>query len=273
MTIIAGQRASVTFADRHFDVIVIDPKGINGSQPSLGFGFRMMERHGGLREQTLVDWTTKESVIEGDRNNAIKVLKLPSGRSFRVTEITGLDNNEYFVLEIAEWVAVATDVIKHPGKVRKATANKLVDFLGWFAAKGLYADAYTALKGSYTAKDKRGLDKWLSDRLSGIPVRNQYTDFLQSQGVSGITFGKWTNIVYQGLFGMNADKMKEKWKCQAGKTDIARNYISELEGLKAVAYCESLVVTLWVDGDDLDNVHRMAIAQTRRKFKLNVLAA
>jgi hypothetical protein len=33
-----------------------------------------------------------------------------------------------FVVEVSEWVAVASDVLKHPGKVRKPTRDGLIDF-------------------------------------------------------------------------------------------------------------------------------------------------
>lgn len=60
----------------------------------------MMAKNGGIAEQTLVDWITEESGFEGDRNKPPKLMKLPSGKTFRVTEITGLNNNEYLVLEV-----------------------------------------------------------------------------------------------------------------------------------------------------------------------------
>jgi hypothetical protein len=62
------------------------------------------------------NWVTKESTLEGDCTNRFKSLKLPSGKSFRVIVITGEDNNEYSVIEVSEWVAIAADVIKQTGK-------------------------------------------------------------------------------------------------------------------------------------------------------------
>jgi hypothetical protein len=48
-------------------------------------------------------------------NNVDKLLKLPSGKTVKVIQI-----NDFLVVGVSEWVAVASDVLKHPGKVREA---------------------------------------------------------------------------------------------------------------------------------------------------------
>ena len=80
-----GQLITLTFEGKEFEVIVIDPNGLGKGQPSVGFGFRMMQKHGGLPEQTLSNWLTKESGFESDPNNEVLALKLPSGNRFRAT--------------------------------------------------------------------------------------------------------------------------------------------------------------------------------------------
>lgn len=263
-----GQIIELNFESREFEVIVIHPHGLGKGQPSIGFGYRMMEKYGGLSESTLSDWTTEESGFEGDRNNEVKLLKLPSGRTFRVTGITGLDNNKYFVLEVSDWVAVAADVLKNPKKVRKPTLNNLIDFLSWFAVKGFYADAYAALKGAYTEADSRAVSAWLRARLDGISRRNRYTRFLQEQGCEEwYEYANWTDYVYQGLFGMKKSQMVEVWDLVEGNRTIGRNYIPEAEGLDAVAYCESQVIELFYG--DLRQAHDDAIAFAKRKFNLD----
>ncbi len=42
---------------------------------------------------------TANSWLQGDPNKSNKLLKAPSGKEYRVTEIIGIDNNEYVVLE------------------------------------------------------------------------------------------------------------------------------------------------------------------------------
>lgn len=259
-----GQRITVSYEEREFEVIVIDPNGLGKDQPSLGFGFNMMEKYGGIKQQTLSDWVTKESRFEGDRNKEINILKPPSGNSYKVTEIIGDDKNIYQVIEISDWVTVAGDVLKKPGKIRKGTKDALIDFLTWFATKGLYAEAYVALKGLYTAKDSRSLSSWMMARLEGKIRRNKYTDFLQAQGCEGYDYGNWTNYIYEGLFGKTATEMKQLWSVVEGTKTIARNYISEDDGLKAVAHCENLTVELFVD--ELKEAHDDAISNTIRKF-------
>jgi hypothetical protein len=104
------------------------------NQPSIGFGFRMMERYGGLPQGTTSNWVTKESALEGDCANRFKLLKLPSGKSFRVIVIVGEDNNEYSVIEVNEkgfrWVC-GSQVSKYFPSSKEA----LIDFLRVAAPK------------------------------------------------------------------------------------------------------------------------------------------
>ena len=263
-----GQKITVDYERRDFEVIVIDPDGLGKNRPSVGLGFSMMEKHGGLPQPTASKWITEESGFEVDSNNALKTLKAPSGKKFGLIQIIGLDNKPYSVLEVSEWVALAADVIKHPGKVRKATKDKLVDFLSWFAVKGFYADAYAALKGSYTDADSRALSAWMRSRLDGITRRNRYTQFLQEQGCEEwYEFANWTNYVYKGLFGMDKKTMTENWELLEGSKNIGRNYIPKPEGLDAVAYCENQVPELF--HEDLRQAHNDAISFARKRFNLN----
>lgn len=259
-----GQLVSIEYEGREFRVIVIDPNGLGKDQPSVGFGFRLMEKYAGVKEQTLSDWSTTESVFEGDRNNDIQVLKLPSGNTYKVTEIIGEDRNKYTVIEATDWFDLAFDILKKPGKVRKSTKEKLLDFIKWFAIKGFYAEVYVALKGKYTEKDSRTLSKWLLSRLSGIVRRKEYTNYLQTQGCEGGEYGYWTDYVYMGLFGKTASQMRNSWKLMEGNKRIGRNYIPESEGLDAVAYCEEMTVKLHLE--DLNQAHDDAIRYTLGKY-------
>lgn len=252
----AGSLTKVPFEGKEFEVIVIDPNGLGEGQPSVGFGFRMMERNAGVPQSTLSDWVTD---IDG-----VDMLKLPSGKLLRVTDIRGSDGNPYRVIEASDWFALAVDLLVNPGRTGKALRVKLGDFLSWFAVKGFYAEAYVALKGVYTAKDSRATTAWLESRQLGVPVRKGYTDLLQSQGCQSYDYGNWTNYIYQGLFGMPAKEMKEVWELMDGNPRIARNYIPKAEGLDAVRYCEDMVVRMFVD--DLEEAHEAAVKLTKRKY-------
>ncbi len=175
MNIQAGQIVELDYEDRKFSVIVIDPNGLGPNQPSVGFGFGMMERYGGLPTSTSDNW------LEGVPNTDSECLKLPSGNTYRVSRVIGEDNNEYVVIEVSQWVAIAAEAIKK-SKVKKATKDKLVDFLSWFAVKGFYADTYANLKGSYTEADNRAVSAWMKIRLMGISRSKRYTRFLQERG-------------------------------------------------------------------------------------------
>jgi hypothetical protein len=255
-----GSLTKLIYEGREFEAIVIDPDGLGQGQPSVGFGFRMADRNVGTPQSTLTDWVT--GLGDG------KALKLPSGKTFRVTDIMGSDGNEYSVVEASDWFNLAVDLLINPGRTGKPLRTRLGDFLGWFAVKGFYAEAYVALKGVYDAKDSRATTKWMESRQLGIPARKLYTDLLQSQGCEAYDYASWTNRVYQGLFGMPAKEMKDVWKLMEGNKSIARNYVPEAEGLDAVRYCEDMVVRMFVD--DLAETHDLAINLAKRKFDLKL---
>lgn len=253
-----GSLITVSYEGREFDVVVIDPDGLGKGQPSVGFGYRMAERYVGIPNDTLSRW-----VLDSDSE---KLMKLPSGKGFRVLDILATDGNTYSVVEASDWFAIAIDLLINPGRTGKGIRAKLGDFLQWFAVKGFYAEAYVAFKGVYTTKDSRATTQWLEARQLGVPVRKLYTDLLQSEGCSGYQYASWTNRVYQGLFGMPAKQMKEVWELMAGNRQVARNYIPEVLGLDAVRYCEDMVVRMFID--DLEEAHDASIDLTRRKYRL-----
>lgn len=252
----SGQILTLTYEGRDFEVIVIDPNGLGEGQPSVGFGFRMAERYVGIPRSTLSNWVSDS---EGS-----KTLNSPSGKAFRVSQISAVDGNSYTVIEASDWFSIAVDLLVNPGKTSKSLRSRLGDFIGWFAVKGFYAEAFVAFKGVYTAKDSRATTQWLESRGRGIPTRNLYTDLLQAQGCQANDYALWTDYVYKGLFGMTAREMREAWDLVAGNPNIARNYIPKAEALDAVRYCEDMVVRVFVD--DLQDAHETAVNLTRRKF-------
>lgn len=251
-----GDRITVSYEGREFDVIVIDPNGLGEGQPSVGFGYRMGEKYAGLPESTLRSWVRESGGIE--------TVELPSGKTLGVREILASDGNTYKVIEASDWFALAVDLLVNPGRTGKGLRSKLGDFIGWFAVKGFYAESYVALKGVYTAKDSRATTAWLEARQLGKIARKLYTDLLQAEGCQDYDYAMWTDYVYTGLFGMKAKEMKQIWELMDGDASIARNYIPKAEGLDAVRYCEDMVVRMFVD--DLTEAHDMAINLTKRKF-------
>jgi hypothetical protein len=251
-----GQRVTLSFEGREFDVIVIDPNGLGEQQPSVGFGFRMIEKYAGVAESTLRSWVRE---IEG-----VSKLQLPSGKLLDVRDISGSDGNLYRVIEASDWFILAVDLLVNPGRTGKGLRAKLGDFISWFAVKGFYAEAYVALKGVYTSKDSRATTHWLEIRQLGKVSRKIYTDLLQAQGCQDHDYAKWTDYVYLELFGMKAKEMKEVWDLMDGDPTIARNYIPKAEGLDAVKYCEDMVVRLFID--NLEEAHSDAVKYTKRKF-------
>lgn len=252
----AGQIIPLRYKSRELRAIIIDPNGLGEGRPTIGLGFRGMDRHIGIPRQTLSD---RVSEIDG-----VKCLKLPSGNTFGVSEIDGEDGNRYLLVEAADWVALARDWAKNPGKLRKPARDGLIDFLAWFAAEGLYAQAYTILKRVYTREDNEVLYQWLVSREAGKPYRVDWSWEIKGKDPRG-RYGYWTNYVYRGLFGMDAAEMKATWEAPVhGSGRIARNYIPQAVGLEAVAYCEKIVAQL--DLDDIELAHDEAIRLARIKY-------
>jgi len=253
-----GDLITVVYEDREFDVIVMDPDGLGPGLPLVGLGFRGASRYIGIPQQTL---TSRVTELDG-----VEYLKTPSGKTFRVTELLGEDNNHYKVIEVSQWFDLAMDTLINPGQTRKPTKENIGAFVSWFAVKGFYAETFAAFKGTYSQKDSRATTQWLRQRESGKAARKTYTDLLSDLGVHNTTYGKLTNRIYEGLFGLEAVEMKQRWLLMAGDPKIARNYISEERGIEAVKFCEDMVVRMYVDS--LDEAHREAISLTVRKFKL-----
>jgi len=251
-----GQIIPLRYKSRDLKAIIIDPNGLGLDKPSIGMGFRGMDRHIGVPQTTL---SRRVMQIDGE-----KYLELPSTSRFRVMQILAEDGNEYLLLEASDWVTLAQDWAKNPGKLRKPAREGLIDFLAWFAAEGLYAQAYTILKRVYTYEDDQRVQGWIMSRESGKPARREWGFEVQDKDPRG-RYGYWTNYVYWGLFGMDATAMKEEWESPvSGSSRIARNYIPQSVGIEAVAYCEKMVAQL--DLDDIEQAHDLAIQATRIKF-------
>src|SRR5919202_4139360 len=155
----AGKSIWVAYKSREIRAIVIDLNGLGIGQPTIGLGFCMIEEHIGIRQDTLSNWVVEK---EGSYS-----LKLPSGKAFRGVKMKSDDSNSYMIIEASDWVGIAKDLIKHPGKTKKNTINEVVDFLAWFAVDEFYAQAYTAIKRVYTHRDSRALEKWKEARELG----------------------------------------------------------------------------------------------------------
>lgn len=123
----SGQLVPLHLKDKELTAVVIDPNGLGLNRPTIGLGFRGIDRHIGVPVSTL-----SQRVIQKD---GVSYLELPSSNAFRVFQIAVEDGNPYQVIEATDWVALAVDWAKEPGKLRKPARDGLIEFLGWFAAE------------------------------------------------------------------------------------------------------------------------------------------
>jgi hypothetical protein len=262
-----GQLVPVRFKDREFTVVIIDPDGFGPGRPTIGLGYRGMSRHTDVPVNPLIQRVVELAPKEGDPLSPDKALKLPSSKLFRVIQIDANDGNTYQVIEASDWVGLARDWAKNPGRLGTTAKNGLIDFLAWFAAEGLYAAAYIFLKRTYTYEDSQVIQQWLVAREAGKPARKDWAFAIAEQGGSSpFKFGKWTNYVYKGLFGLDATQMKNLWEApMSGSKQVARNYIPESIGLEMVRFCEKMVAAMELD--DLEQAHDEAIRLTQIKFR------
>lgn len=159
--VFAGKLIEIDFEDRSVEAIVIDPNGLGIGSPSIGLGLRMTERHMGIDHSVLSRWTEKVGGVD----NVCTTLKTPSGKTFPLVHLVDERRNEQLVIEASSWMDLAVDVLKRPGRVRKETQCKLIDFLAWYASKGFYASCYAHLFGAYTRED--------DSRVSELLIKNQ----------------------------------------------------------------------------------------------------
>lgn len=183
-----GQILSLPYRDGlMMRVIVIDPDGQGEGRPTLGMGFGMTEENLGLPKSTLSRWTldsvannecnTLEALSDNDLvplqdsecNTPTKLLKSPSGNSYRVLQIPDETGNTQLVIEGCDWVDLACDVSDSPGKVKKATVDKLNSFVRWLAKKGFYSTVYAQILGSYERAD----DNKLNEHIDKLKQENQ----------------------------------------------------------------------------------------------------
>jgi hypothetical protein len=63
-----------------------------------------------------------------------EVLKTLSDTAFRVIQIHGADGHDYKVIEVADWFDLSMNILLNPGKIRKASGEKIGRFSGGLAA-------------------------------------------------------------------------------------------------------------------------------------------
>lgn len=251
----AGQSLVIPYQLREIAAVVIDPNGVRAGKPSIGFTLPNFAELLEISQTLLSSW--EDETKEG------WVLKLPSGNTFKLFKISTGKGDTISVVEASDCKAIAADLVKHPekGKAKKTTILSVIDFLAWFEVDGFYDRAYGSIERVYTNSDSQTLRKWKEERERGKHHRKNYSRYIHSQDRQ---HGKWTNIVYQGLFGCKAAKMRQIWATQAGNPQIARNHIPESIGLQAVKYCEQVIVCLSLD--NVREAHTEAIRLTQKKF-------
>jgi hypothetical protein len=146
-------------------------------------------------------------------------------------------------------------------------AQDLRDSLVGLTLHQLYSDAFGV---KFEAEDRKN---WLIERVEGKEVRRTLTDsihdYLVSQG-KGDAFGYYariTNQIYQGIFGLDANQIRE----QLGVTgnEHTRDHFNSKE-IRIVASVEDLVMDYIDNGMNPFEAVAMALSLKKKKARLTL---
>lgn len=176
--VFSGQLSTISYKDKHIEIVVLDPDAYGENKPSIGLSLGMTEKYVGIPKQTLSGWIDKTAGhpktlavrgFEGVREVQAYTLFTPSKMAISVYEVEDERGNTQVVIEASDWTELAGEVAENPHRVKEATRKEAIRFLRWYAAKGLYSSAYAQLFGVYTAED----DDALTARLNQLEAENQ----------------------------------------------------------------------------------------------------
>jgi len=273
-----GKRLNMTYKNRTFEAIIINPHAFGHDKPSIGLNFRMAEKYTGLTYKKLTQWTKKTrdqnpsdfastDVVQyfelPNNNNRFAIHYLPFDEDYYKLGYGNLTINHHNVIEVSDFIDLCFELLT-VRRLPNGTQEKMKDFLKWFAIEGFYAQAYTVIRGVYTKADSEQLHQWLEARLKNKDKRLPYARFI-AQLQESPAF--WTDYTYLNLFGKIASEMRKKWETIDGNPHIARNHIPEALGLEAVGFVERMVTDLYTE-DNLKEAHDISIKTAKRKFKL-----
>lgn len=190
-SIYQGKLVGIEYEGKQLRAIVIDPNGLGDGQATIGLGFRMGKEYLGITEQAMSKRVTTIDSTEW--------LKLPSGKRLRVTTIKAEDGNEYKVMEFGDWSQLAqdylTEAVQGKSKLSPSVLVKMIEFLSWFAVKGLYAASYAKLKGAYTQSDDNALTQSLAKANEQLIADNE---------ILKLQYGRKCSEVDQLLYKLDA---------------------------------------------------------------------
>lgn len=107
---------------------------------------------------------------------------------------------------------------------------------------------------------KKGMSsEWITKRLTGKGVRNEFTSALRKHGVVGDGYKRCTNAMYIELYGKEASEIREKKGLT--KKDNIRENMSLLE-LQSIAFAETLAM------DDIEKNRRYGNEECARTSNL-----
>jgi hypothetical protein len=157
---VSGEIIKIKYEDKDFELIVLDPNGRGNGKPTLGVRLELASALCGVPINTFNNWKTRtpteidlrdyvnllpnqslESISQFPQIYNGTSLKLPSGKYFKLFNW----NSDFLSIEVSDFAEIIRDVLKRPGKIRETTLHKIIDFITWFAAKGIYAAAYSQM--------------------------------------------------------------------------------------------------------------------------------
>ena len=182
------------------------------------------------------------TLVQIDKNQASRTLKPLLGAGFQFDRLKSeLHPKAVNAISIQDFERTLAKLDRAGNKF----AQDLRDSLVGLSLHQLYSDAFGV---KFEAEDRQN---WLIERGEGKEVRRTLTDaihdYLVSQG-KGDAFGYYariTNQIYQGIFGLDANQIRE----QLGVPDnaLTRDYLNSKE-IRTVALIEDVVMNMIDDG-------------------------
>lgn len=170
---------------------------------------------------------TLEDIFKGDLKSPLKMIRIKRGK------YGGTYGHKSIALSYAKYLDPKLHVLVNEVFFERIEEEKNPDKI---------------VDRAISTYNRKGMSsEWITKRLTGKGVRNEFTSTLKKHGVIGDGYKRCTNAMYIELYGKEASEIKEKKGLD--KKDNLRENMSLLE-LQSIAFAETLAM------DDIEKNRR-----------------